>query len=45
MWVGAITPRCAANASQSKKIKNKSATNETIDPILETTFHLVYASG
>jgi len=36
-----ITPRWAAKASQSKKIKKRRAINETIDPILDTTFHLV----
>jgi hypothetical protein len=36
-----ITPRCTAKASHRRKMKNSRATNETIEPILETTFHLV----
>ena len=41
MWEGVKTLRWEANASQIKKIKKRSATNEIIDPILDTTFHLV----
>lgn len=45
IWDEEITPRCDEKASHSKKIKNRRATNETIEPILDTTFHFVYASG
>lgn len=40
-----ITPRWAAKASHRRKIKKSSATKEIIEPTLDTTFHLVYASG
>ena len=41
IWDSPITPRCAENASHRIKMKNKRATNETIEPIEEITFHLV----
>jgi len=37
--------RCAENASQIIKINIKRATNDSKDPIDDTTFHLVNASG
>ena len=40
-----ITERCAANASQIIKIKNKSAVNDNNDPIDDTIFHFMNASG
>jgi len=45
VFVGAIIPRWAANASHKIKMKNTRATNEIIEPILDRTFHLVYVSG
>ena len=36
-----ISPRCDANASHKRKIKKRRATKETIEPILDTTFHFV----
>lgn len=45
MFVAQITVRCAANASHRMKMKNSNATKEIIDPIDETTFHLVKLSG
>lgn len=39
------TSRFAANASQIMKRNMITATRETRDPIEETVFHKVYASG
>jgi len=40
-----ITLRCEANASHKMKIKNSRAVNERSDPIDDTTFHIINASG
>ena len=45
MWYLDTTLRCEANASHKIKIKNISAVNERRDPIDETTFHIMNASG
>lgn len=44
-WVDERTARCATRASHKIKINMITATIEIIDPIEETMFHLVYASG
>ena len=41
----AIILRWAASASQMMKINARSATNDTIAPTEEITFHFVIASG
>jgi len=40
-----ITDRCDANASQIIKINIRRAINDRSDPIEDTTFHFVNASG
>jgi len=45
MWNLEITLRCDAKASQRIKMKNIRAVNERSDPIDETTFHIMKASG
>ena len=40
-----ITPRWTTKASHKIKIKYNRAMNDTIDPIDDTTFHLVNESG
>lgn len=37
--------RCEVNASHNKNIKKIKAIKEIIDPIEETTFHVVIESG
>lgn len=44
-WLEATIPRWDTRASHKIKMKKSNATNEIIDPILDRTFHLVYASG
>ncbi len=39
--VEAIIGRCAAKASHRIKMKYRSATKDAIDPIVDTTFHMV----
>lgn len=45
MCVVAITGRCAANASQITKMNINNATNDTMAPNDDTTFHFVNVSG
>lgn len=45
MWYLEITLRWDANASQRIKMKNIRAVNERSDPIDDTTFHIINASG
>jgi len=45
IWGLEITGRCAANASQMIKMKNIRAVNDSNDPIEDTTFHFMNASG
>ena len=40
-----ITGRLAVRASQITIINPKTAIREIVDPMDETTFHVVYASG
>jgi len=40
-----ITVRCEAKASHKMKINSMSAMNDNSDPIEETTFHFMKASG
>jgi hypothetical protein len=41
----AITVRCLANASHKIKINSIKAVNDRRDPIDDTTFHFINASG
>jgi hypothetical protein len=45
MWDLVTTDRCEANASHIMKINIIRAINERMDPIDDTTFHFVNASG
>jgi hypothetical protein len=45
MWSLEITLRCVANASHRMKMKNRRAVNDRRDPIEDTTFHIMNASG
>jgi len=45
MWYLDTTLRCVAKASHKIKMKNISAVNDSRDPIDETTFHIIKASG
>jgi hypothetical protein len=45
MWDVAITGRCTASASQIMKMNIRSATNDTIAPNEDTTFHFMNVSG
>jgi hypothetical protein len=45
IWALATTPRCDANLSHKIKINSMRATNDIRDPIDDTTFHLIRASG
>jgi len=45
MWDVAITGRCTASASQIMKMNIRSATNDTIAPNDDTTFHFINVSG
>lgn len=45
MWYLEITLRCEANASHRIKIKNIRAVKDRRDPIDDTTFHIINASG
>lgn len=40
-----MTLRCLANLSHRIKINSISATNDNSDPIEDTTFHFINASG
>ena len=44
-WGDLITPRWDLNASHNKKMNKIRPVNEIIEPIDDTTFHLVIASG
>jgi hypothetical protein len=41
----AITARCATSASHTTAINSNSETKAIIDPIVDTMFHVVIASG
>lgn len=43
--IGVMMARCEVNASHNKKINIIKAINEIIEPIEETTFHVVNESG
>ena len=45
MWNLEITLRCEAKASHKMKIKNIRAVKDSRDPIEDTTFHIIKASG
>jgi hypothetical protein len=45
IWNLEITLRWEAKASHRMKIKNISAVNDRRDPIDDTTFHIINASG
>jgi hypothetical protein len=45
IWDLEITDRCEAKASHRIKINIIKAINESSEPIEDTTFHLVNASG
>jgi len=45
MWGLAITLRCEANASHKMKMNSINAVKDRRDPIEETTFHFINASG
>jgi hypothetical protein len=45
IWNLEITLRCEAKASHKMKIKNMRAVNDSKEPIEDTTFHIIKASG
>ena len=45
IWRLEITLRCEENASHKIKMKNIRAVNDKRDPIDDTTFHIIKASG